>query len=409
MDKPRAGGFWEKLQDLAEFPMEKASRTATGDDAKRVLQNPRLGVEDLAVLLSPAAESHLEAMARRAQAETLRHFGRTVQLFAPLYLANYCTNRCIYCGFNAKRDILRQKLSLEEVALEAKSIAASGIRKILALTGDAPNITGAAYLADCIRVLSGYFTSVAIEVPSMTVEEYALQVAAGADSMTMFQETYNPERYASLHLSGPKRDFFFRLDAPERALLAGMRAVNLGPLLGIASWRADVMAVAVHARWLMERYPHAEISISLPRMRPHTEGGEEPFRPDHVGNLHFVQILTALRCFLPQCGITLSTREPAWLRDKLIPLGVTSVSAGVSTVVGGYGQSSEQGTAGEERMPQFAISDGRSVGQMASALQGMGYQPVFADWLLHGNGTEALTNSVAGALGQTGSAARAAP
>jgi 2-iminoacetate synthase len=221
--------------------------------------------------------------------------------------------------------------------------------------------------------------------------------------MTMFQETYNKERYKELHPGGPKADFHFRLDAPERALLGGMRSVNLGPLLGIADWREDVMAVAAHARYLMRKYPQAEVSISLPRMRPHTEGGEVPFRPDSVDDFHFVQILTALRCCLPQCGITLSTREPAWLRDRLIPLGVTRVSAGVNTAVGGHaGQEARTRTGGageDEDKPQFDISDGRSVDEMAEALRRLGFQPVFADWLLPGQGDAALHPGIATALG----------
>jgi 2-iminoacetate synthase len=333
-------------------------------------------------------------MAQRAREETLRHFGRSIQLFTPLYLANYCTNRCVYCGFSARRKIRRSMLVPEEVEAEAKIIAATGLRKILALTGDAPGKTGAAYLASCLRVLARHFSSVGIEVPSMTVEEYAMQVEAGADSMTMFQETYNRERYAELHPAGPKRDCLFRLDAPERAVLGGMRAVNLGPLLGLGDWRADVFLAGLHAAFLLKKYPQTEISMSLPRMRPHVEGGESAFIPQSVNERDLVQALTALRCYLPQMGITLSTREPAWLRDKLLPLGVTRVSAGVSTSVGGH----SAGTADEEAKPQFDISDSRSVDEMARDLAKMGYQPVFADWLLPGAGRAELSPGLESAL-----------
>ena len=398
MSSPHAKGFWPELQRIQSVSVSRAVASASDAAVLAALCKTRLSAGDLLTLLAPAAENHLEIMARRAQAETLRHFGRAVQLFTPLYLANYCINRCVYCGFNARRGIARRKLDLDEVEAEAQAIAATGLRKILALTGDAPQISGAPYLAACVRVLSRYCSSVAIEVPSMSVEEYALQVEAGADSMTLFQETYNQKRYAQLHLSGPKRAFFYRLDAPERALQGGMRAVNLGPLLGLANWREDVFTVALHARWIMRHYPDAEVSISLPRMRPHTEGGEAAFKPDAVSDLHFVQILTALRCFLPQCGITLSTREPAWLRDKLIPLGVTRVSAGVSTAVGGHTFKGEQADTAAKERPQFAIADERSVMEMVEALHNMGYQPVFADWLLPGNGAAPLTGGVADAL-----------
>jgi 2-iminoacetate synthase len=300
-------------------------------------------------------------------------------------------------------------LTLKEVEAEAKIIASSGLRKILALTGDDPKRSGASYLAECIKVLSSHFSSVGIEVPSMSVEEYAMQVAAGADSMTMFQETYNQERYAWLHPGGPKKNFLFRLDAPERALMGGMRGANLGPLLGLSDWREDVFAVASHARWLMRKYPGAEISVSLPRMRPHTEGGEIDFKPCAVSDLHFVQILTALRCYVPQAGITLSTREPAWLRDKLVPLGITRISAGVCTAVGGHADADRPVTGANEKRedePQFDISDGRSVDEMVTALLRNGYQPVFADWLLGSPDPAALTNGVALSLGWSDSISR---
>ncbi|MDR1241301.1 MAG: 2-iminoacetate synthase ThiH [Deltaproteobacteria bacterium] len=393
-------GFYPELMRIQAMDIDAALQAADKTAVQAALAKPVLDEEDLLILLSPAAENFLEETARRSQAETLRNFGRSMQLFTPLYLANYCTNRCVYCGFSTKRRIRRRMLTLEEVAAEAETISATGLRKILALTGDDPKRTGALYLAGCVRVLAGYFSSVGVETPAMTVEEYRLQVDAGADSMTMFQETYNRERYAVLHPGGPKKNFFFRLDAPQRALMGGMRGVNLGPLLGLADWRGDVLATASHARWLMDRYPDAEISVSLPRMRPHTEGGEAAFKPAEVDNLHFVQILTALRCYLPQAGITLSTREPAWLRDKLAPLGVTRVSAGVCTAVGGHTDTGAESVAEQtEDKPQFDISDERSVDEMARDLLRIGYQPVFADWLIGGPADAALTGSIAGSLG----------
>lgn len=403
MYAPMQDGFYPELQRLMTTGWRETVNSAEAEAVRLVLSKRTLNEEDFATLLSPAAEPFLEEMAKRSQAETLRNFGRGIQFFTPLYLANYCTNRCVYCGFSTRRDIKRRMLSLEEVEAEAKAISATGLRKILALTGDDPKRTGAPYLAECLKVLARHFSSVAIEVPSMTVEEYALQVAAGADSMTMFQETYNKERYRELHPGGPKADFHFRLDAPERALMGGMRSVNLGPLLGIADWREDVMAVAAHARYLMRKYPQAEVSISLPRMRPHTEGGEVAFHPDDVDDFHFVQVLTALRCYLPQCGITLSTREPAWLRDRIIPLGVTRISAGVNTAVGGHtneeAKKREALAPEDEDKPQFDISDERSVDEMVDALHRLGYQPVFADWLLPGQGDAELNPGITTALG----------
>jgi 2-iminoacetate synthase len=379
-------GFYQELTRLAG--LNPFGREAGSREVEAALGRERLRPEDLAALLSPAAVPFLECTARRARAETLRAFGRSIQLFTPLYLANYCLNRCVYCGFSRRRNIRRAMLSLEEVEMEAQSIAATGLRRVLALTGDDPKRTGAPYLAACIRVLARHFSSVGIETPSMTVEEYALQVESGADSMTMFQETYAQGRYAALHPGGPKRDFAFRLDAPQRALMGGMRAVNLGPLLGLDDWRKDVYYTAMHADFLLRRYPEAELSISLPRMRPHAEGGEDIFHPEPVSDAHLAQALAALRCFLPQVGITLSTRERAGLRDKLLPLGVTRVSAGVCTTVGGHAAHSP------EDKPQFEISDDRSVAEMCADLLHNGYQPVFSDWLLPGNGEAALSHGL---------------
>ncbi|SBV94968.1 Thiazole biosynthesis protein ThiH [uncultured delta proteobacterium] len=398
---PMADGFYPELARGAAVMEALDPDRVTEDDVRKSLGAGRITERDFLVLLSPAAEGYLEPMARRARDETIRHFGKTIQLFTPLYLANFCTNRCVYCGFNTNRSIPRQMLTLEEVEAEAKAIAATGLRKILALTGDAPAKTGARYLASCIEVLARYFPSVGIEVPSMTVEEYALVVAAGADSMTMFQETYNEVLYEKLHPAGPKRDFGFRLDAPQRAVMGGMRSVNLGALLGLDHWRRDMFYTGLHAAFLQERYPEQEVSVSLPRMRPcgekPTTREERDFAATPVSDTHFVQALLAFRCFMPQAGITLSTREPAFLRDKLIPLGVTRISAGVCTAVGGHVAADDAA----EREPQFDISDPRSVDEMVAVLEAMGYQPVFTDWVLSGKGEAALTAGIGHALGQT--------
>lgn len=391
---PMADGFYPELAETEALMQAECG----ANEVQSALGAARITEREFRALLSPAAEGFLEPMARRAQAETIRHFGKTVQLFTPLYLANFCTNRCVYCGFNTNRSIPRQMLSLQEVEAEAAAIAATGLRRILALTGDAPARTGVAYLADCVAILARHFPSVGIEVPSMTVAEYAQVAAAGADSMTMFQETYDEILYAKLHPAGPKRDFGFRLDAPQRAIMGGMRAVNLGALLGLDDWRRDMFRTGLHAAFLQARHPDVDISVSLPRIRP---CGEKPaskeereFTPLPVTDKHFVQALLAFRCFMPQAGITLSTREPAWLRDKLVPLGVTRLSAGVCTAVGGH-----TAAAGvEKREPQFDISDPRSVDEMAAALEGMGYQPVYTDWLLPDDGRDELNAGVAQTL-----------
>lgn len=398
---PMQGGFYSELAKGYAFFDSFSFDDVTENQVKASLAAPYLDEHDFLVLLSPAAQQYLEPMARRAQDETIRHFGKTVQFFTPLYLANFCTNRCVYCGFNTNRSIPRQMLSLEEVEKEAKVIAATGLRRILALTGDTPAKTGATYLADCVAVLAKYFPSVGIEVPSMTVEEYALVVNAGTDSMTMFQETYNEVLYEKLHPAGPKRDFGFRVDAPERAIMGGMRSVNLGALLGLDDWRRDIFQTARHAVFLQTKYPEQEVSLSLPRIRPcgekPTTQAERDFAAIPVSDKEFVQALLAFRCFMPQAGITLSTREPAEFRDKVIPLGITRISAGVSTAVGGHTDE----TKGDDHEPQFDISDPRSVDEMARVIESLGYQPVFTDWLLYGSGEGNLTKGVDQALGNT--------
>jgi 2-iminoacetate synthase len=400
-----ADGFYSVLTHWTGRAPWSALERFGPAEVQAALDTADPGPEGLLALLSPAAGPFLEHLARKAQSLTLRHFGRAVQLFTPLYLANFCTNRCLYCGFNARRHIERHLLGPEEVEAEARAIATTGLRRILALTGDAPAKTGAAYLADCVAILARHFPSVGIEVPSMTVDEYALVVAAGVDGMTMFQETYNEPLYAMLHPAGPKRDFGFRLDAPERAVLGGVRAVNLGALLGLDDWRRDVFLTALHAAYLLRRYPHLEVSLSFPRLRP---CGEKPdsreereFRPLDVSDADFVQAITAFRIFLPQAGITLSTREPAFLRDRLIPLGITRISAGVSTAVGGHSVRQD-----EDNAPQFAISDPRSVEEMAEAIEAAGYQPVYTDWLLPGAGQGELSAALCSALGGKAPASR---
>jgi 2-iminoacetate synthase len=345
-------------------------QAVTDSDVHRTLNKRTLTVEDFLCLLSPAAEAHLETMAQKAHALTIAQFGRTMVLYTPLYLSNYCTNGCLYCSFNHKNRIDRRQLSLDDVEDEARAISASGLKHILILTGDAPAIASVDYIADCCRVLDRYFTAIGIEIYALTEEEYRRLIAAGADSLTLYQETYNEVLYARLHPKGPKRDYHFRLDAPERACRATIRAVNVGALLGLDDWHRDAFFTGLHAHYLQGRYPETEISVSLPRIRPHVGG----FQPACVvEDRHLVQVMTAMRLFMPRTGIAISTRESAGFRDKLLPLGVTRMSAGSCTAVGGH-TDEDNGTG------QFEISDERSVEDMVAMLQRAGWQPVFKDW-----------------------------
>ncbi len=309
-------------------------------------------------------------MARRAQRETPKHIGRAIHLFTPLYLSDHCTNQCRYCGFNAKNTQERRHLSLEEAESEARVIAASGLGHILLLTGDARKISSPEYIATVAQRIKPYFASVGVEVYAMSVEEYAILVSHGVDSMTLFQETYDPELYAWLHTAGPKRDYLYRLEAPTRAVQGGMYSVNVGALLGLNKLESDGFCTGLHAWWLQKQHQGVEVGLSVPRICPHEGNFDVPHALD---DRSFVQYITAVRCFLPRVGITVSSRESAFMRDHVVPLGVTRVSAGVSTIVGG--RASDSGDAG-----QFEISDTRSVTQMVEALAGNGYQAVTKDW-----------------------------
>lgn len=363
--------FQEFLQAWpAERRAEGAAR-ATSAHVLAVLDKNILQPADFLTLLSPAAAPHLEAMARRAHDLTLRYFGRAVNIFTPLYISDVCTNQCRYCGFNAKNKQPRRHLSVDEAYAEAKAIADMGFQHILLLTGDARKLSSPEYIASVARRIKPLFASIGIEVYSLTEEEYTLLVDAGVDSMTMFQETYNPELYAWLHPVGPKHDYAFRLNAPQRAAQGGIRSLGVGALLGLESFEQDAFATGLHAWWLQRRFPGVDVSVSIPRICPH----EGDFDVQHaVDDRHLVQYVTAVRCFLPRAGITCSSRESAFMRDHLVPLGVTRVSAGVSTAVGG------RATEDKHNPGQFEITDRRSLEAMSAALAGMGYQAVLKDW-----------------------------
>lgn len=358
-------------RSLVQEPIAERVNAVDTGAVLRAMDKDRLSEDDFLALLSPAAIPHLERMAERANRLTLQHFGRTIQLFTPLYLSNYCSNHCRYCGFAVPNHINRSKLDFDEVRAEGKSIAATGLQQLLLLTGEAPAKAGVDYLEECTKILRPYFSSLAIEVFPMDTDDYRRLIRAGADGLTVFQETYDPVLYADLHPAGPKRDYGYRLNAPQRGAEAGMRVVNLGALLGLSDdWRREMYVTGLHAAWLQDRYPGVDVAMSLPRMRPHAGA----FQPSCiVSDRELIQIMTALRIFLPRLSITVSTREAPFFRDNILPLGVTRMSAGVSTAVGGHAKETES-------TGQFEISDGRSVDEMCAMIRSKGYQPVFKDW-----------------------------
>ncbi len=362
--------FYDEFLQYSDADMEAVFQHTTSADIERIIGKDRLTPKDFLALLSHKAEEHLEWMAQKANQLTVQNFGRVILLYTPMYLSDYCTNKCTYCGFNVTNVFTRKQLTMEEVEKEAQTVAASGIQHILILTGEAPAIAGVPYMKECVAILKRYFSSIAIEVYAMEEEEYAELMEAGVESMTMYQETYNPLLYDRLHLKGPKKDYRYRLDAPERACRAGMRGVNIGALLGLDDWRRDGFFTGLHANYLQNKYPGVEVSISLPRIRP-TMGNCET--GNSVNDKSIVQFMTAFRLFMPRAGMPLSTRENAEFRNHAIKLGITKMSAGVQTAVGGHIDS-------QENSGQFAVSDTRNVKEMSDAILQLGYQPVFKDW-----------------------------
>lgn len=342
-------------------------------DVRNVLNKETLDPEDLAVLLSPSAEPLLEKMAQRAKIETVKHFGNTVCMFTPLYIANYCENYCVYCGFNCSNKIRRGKLSMEEIESEYKTISETGLREILLLTGESKSASPVEYIAEAVSLAKKYFSTIGVEVYPMNSDEYAMLRKAGADFVSVYQETYNTVKYEEVHLRGPKRVFPYRFNSQERALMGGMRGVAFGSLLGLSDFRKDAYAAGLHAFFIQKKYPWAEISYSLPRLRPYINNADN--NPNDVHETQLLQVMLAYRIFMPYAGITISTRERAGFRDNVAGLAATKISAGVKVGIGGHGDNEQKGDE------QFEISDPRGVEEVRKALLDKGLQPVFTDYV----------------------------
>lgn len=363
------------LQAMDEFDYN----SYTAADVERALSHETCSVEDFKALLSPAAAPYLEQMARRAEAETRRHFGNTVYLFTPLYIANYCQNYCVYCGFNCYNNIHRKKLSMEEIEHEMQVIASTGMEEILILTGESRKYSDVTYIGEAVKIARRYFRNIGIEIYPVNTDEYAYLHECGVDYVTVFQETYNPTHYEKLHLLGHKRVWPYRFDAQERALRAGMRGVAFSALLGLDDFRKDALATALHVYLLQRRYPHAEFSLSCPRLRPIVNN--DKINPRDVGEKELCQVLCAYRIFLPYVGITVSSRESKEFRDGITKICATKVSAGVSTGIGDHEAKytgKEDTDTGDE---QFEIDDNRSFDRMYRDLEDGGLQPVLNDYI----------------------------
>ena len=362
--------FSQEIQKHSWVDIERAILKSTPRDVEWALSAEKIHFQDFLSLLSPAAEPYIETMAQLSHRMTVQRFGRVIHMYAPIYVSSECTNSCVYCGFNLHNAIERATLTTPEVIAEAEAVYGQGFRHVLLLSGESQRHVRLEYLTEVSKILSAMFSSLSIEIYPMDVESYAALVASGVDGMTIYQETYHAGQYKAVHPAGRKRDYRWRLDTPDRGGQAGFRRLNIGALLGLSHWRVEGAYLALHSDYLARKYWRSHISISFPRLRP-AVGGYEPEFP--VNDTHMIQLICALRLWMPEAGLVISTREPAELRDHLLPLGITQMSAGSKTAPGGY--ASEQHLEG-----QFEISDHRNPEEVARMIASKGYEPVWKDW-----------------------------
>jgi 2-iminoacetate synthase len=353
--------------------VQKHPKEVKGSDVERAMDCPAgsYSPEKLAALISPAAEDYLEEMAQLARQLTIQRFGKTVRLYAPLYLSNYCINNCRYCGFNKENKCERRRLTIEEAVNEADIIASEGFRDILLVSSEDRKFISVDYLAALAGRLRDKFSSISIEVYQMTTEEYARLFAAGIEGVTLYQETYDRDIYRKYHPAGPKADYDHRLTTVDSVAQAGMREIGIGVLLGLSDWRLEILALGEHAHYLIKRYWQSHISFSFPRLRPAKNVDRTQFCL--VSDKNLVQMITALRLCFADAGMVLSTRESAELRDWLIEVGITKISAGSKTSPGGYSQP-------RNAVEQFEIDDTRSPAEVAEMIRAHGFEPVWKDW-----------------------------
>ena len=391
LPQPLPVSFVDHFNQLPLEHLLHDSMQASTDAVERSLKEDQLELTDFARLISPAARECLEPMGQQAQALTQQRFGKVIRLFAPLYLSNECINNCSYCGFSRDNPILRVTLSIDEVVTEARSLADQGFRNILLVAGEHPRFVSEGYLRDCVKALHEFIPGISLEVGPMETDDYKPLAAAGSEGLVVYQETYDRLVYSEMHTAGPKKDFNWRLATPERAYAAGFRRLGIGALLGLGDWRWEALSVAAHAQWLLKHCWKAQLTISMPRLRP-CAGEFEPLV--NVSDPELVQLTCAMRILLPDAGIILSTREPARLRDGLFPLGITLTSAGSHTEPGGYTGAGRENLHRTERgrivemaehssewaTGQFDIADERSPIDVAKAISNIGYEPVWKDW-----------------------------
>lgn len=383
--------FVTEFNALPLKPLLARAREASAAAVRGCLDLPKLSLADFASLLSPAAAESLETLCHRSRALTQQRFGNVIRLFAPLYLSNECINNCNYCGFSRDNPILRVTLSVDEVVREARALKAQGFRSLLLVAGEHPKFVSNSYLADCVRALHAEIPGVSLEVGPMETAEYQPLVAAGAEGLVVYQETYDRAVYSRVHTAGPKKNFDWRLETAERAYAAGFRRLGIGALHGLSDWRLEAICLAAHSDYLLRNCWKAQLTLAFPRLRP-CAGEFEPLT--HMTDRDLVQLICALRLMFPDAGMVLSTREPAKLRNGLVPLGITSMSAGSHTEPGGYTGAGRENIHRTERgriielaagssewaTSQFDIADQRSPKEVAETIRQIGYEPVWKDW-----------------------------
>ena len=360
----------EVLRYLNSYDYDKFSSV----DVYNALQKSTCEIHDLMALLSPAAGDFIEEMAQKAQAKKRAYFGDNIYIFTPLYIANYCDNHCVYCGFNSKNKIERLKLDESGIRAEMEAIARSGLKEILILTGESESFSDVRYIGEACKIAREYFDVIGVEIYPLNSADYAYLHECGVDFVTIFQETYNHEKYEKIHLAGNKRIFPYRFYGQERALKGGMRGVGFGALLGLDDFRTDALGVCLHAYFLQQKYPHAEIALSVPRLRPIINNAK--INPRDVHERELLQVICAYRIFLPFASITISTRENAKFRDNAIKIGANKISAGVSVGIGKH--SSKNTKKGDE---QFEISDSRDLLQVQEAILNLGLNPILWEYI----------------------------
>ncbi|MDR0880769.1 MAG: 2-iminoacetate synthase ThiH [Clostridioides sp.] len=363
--------FYEVIDRYRDFDFEEYFKNVSGADILRSLEKDKLSHEDVLNLLSPKAQEYLEAMAQKAAKIALQNMGKTVCLYTPMYIANYCINECVYCGYNVKSGIKRKKLNIEEIDREGDAIKDLGFNHILVLTGESEYHSSIEYIGEAVELLSKKFPSIGIEVYPMDVEGYEYVISKGADGLTVYQETYDEEMYKKVHIKGPKANYRYRLDAPERGAMAGMRTLSVGALLGLSEFRKDAFFTILHGEYLKDKYPHIELSYSAPRIKPFKGCFDGKVG---VSDADLYQIMCTMRIFDHHSALNVSTREDLEFRKHLMCLGVTKLSAEVTTNVGGHSQN-------EVETAQFEIEDDCSLEDIDEMLKSIGYQYIFKDWV----------------------------